>query len=264
MGTLVDYSTDKGVALLTLTDPPVNAYTHEMLKELDACILEARFDDDVHVLVVTGHGDRWFCGGANQQLLKEADPSFRYYFELHASETLARLEATPKLVVAALNGSALDGGFDLALACDLRVSAAGPHQLGMTEASLGLMPGTGGTQRLVRLLGKSRALELLVTAGTLSPERAREAGLVHQVSAAGDAEAFRRAVLDYAHDFCPPARAGLAVGHVKRAVQAGGEMSLEQGVAFEHALQQRLAGSEDAREGLAAALNKRKPHFRGR
>jgi enoyl-CoA hydratase/carnithine racemase len=263
MGTLVDYATDKGVALLTLTDPPLNAYTHELLKELDACILEARFDDDVHVLVLTGHGERWFCAGANQQLLKEADPSFKYYFELHASETLARLEATPKLVVAALNGSALDGGLDLALACDLRVAAAGPHQLGMTEASLGLMPGTGGAQRLVRQLGKSRALELLVTAGTLSPEGARDAGLVHQVQA-GDAEAFLRAVLDYAHEFCPPARAALAVGHIKRAVQAGAEMSLEQGIALERALQQSLSTSEDAREGLAAALHKRKALFRGR
>ena len=104
MGTLVNYATDKGVAILTLTDPPVNAYTHEMMKELDSCILEARFDQDVHVIVITGHGDKYFCAGANINMLSEADEAFKYYFCLHANETLLRLEHTPKLVIAALNG----------------------------------------------------------------------------------------------------------------------------------------------------------------
>src|SRR5258708_16590611 len=115
MGTLVDYATDKGVDLLTLTDPPVNALTHEMFKELDACILEARFDDDVHVIVVTGHGDKYFSAGANPAMLKESDETFRYYFVLHANETLQRLESTPKLVLAAINGHCLGGGFQIPL-----------------------------------------------------------------------------------------------------------------------------------------------------
>ena len=109
MGTLVNYATERGVALLTLTDPPVNAYTHEMFKELDACILEARFDDDVHVVVVTGHGDKYFCAGENIHMLREADESFKYYFCLHANETLLRLENTPKLVIAAINGHCVGG-----------------------------------------------------------------------------------------------------------------------------------------------------------
>ena len=125
MGTLVNYATDKGVALLTLTDPPVNAYTHEMMKELDSCILEARFDDDVHVIVITGHGDKHFCAGANINMLREADEAFKYYFCLHANETLLRLEHTPKLVIAALNGNTMGGGLEIALACDLRVAREG-------------------------------------------------------------------------------------------------------------------------------------------
>jgi enoyl-CoA hydratase/carnithine racemase len=107
MGTLVNYATDKGVALLQLNDPPVNAYTHEMFKELDSCILEARFDNDVHVIVITGHGEKYFCAGANINMLRESDTTFKYYFCLHANETLSRLEATPKLCIAAINGHAV-------------------------------------------------------------------------------------------------------------------------------------------------------------
>src|SRR5512138_2630048 len=146
MSTLVNYSTDKGVALLVLNDPPVNAYTHEMMKELDACILDARFDDDVHVIVVTGHGDKFFCSGANINMLREADASFKYYFCLHANETLLRLEQTPKLCIAALNGHTVGGGLEIALACDLRVARKGNYQIGLPEVSLGVLPGTGGTQ----------------------------------------------------------------------------------------------------------------------
>src|SRR5215470_6847512 len=163
MGTLVNYSTEKGVALLTLNDPPVNAYSYEMFKELDANILEARFDDDVHVVVVTGHGDKYFCAGANVNMLKEADETFKYSFCLHANETLLRLEATPKLVIAALNGHAVGGGLEVALACDLRVARRGAGKIGLPEVSLGVLPGTGGTTRLARLVNKSKAIELMAT-----------------------------------------------------------------------------------------------------
>src|SRR5678810_760945 len=122
MGTLIHYQTDKGVAVLTMTDPPANAYTHEMMKELDSAILEARFDDDVHVLVVTGHGEKFFSAGANINMLREADPSFKYYFCLHANETLLRLEHTPKLCIAAINGHAVGGGLEVALAADMRIA----------------------------------------------------------------------------------------------------------------------------------------------
>ena len=178
MGTLVNYATDKGVAVFTLTDPPVNAYTHEMFKELDACVLEARFDDDVHVIVITGHGDQYFCAGENIHMLKEADESFKYYFCLHASETLLRLENTPKLVVAAINGHCVGGGLEIAMAADIRVARKDAGKIGLPEVNLGVLPGTGGTQRLSRLVGKSKAIELMVTGNTFSFEEAQELGIV--------------------------------------------------------------------------------------
>jgi enoyl-CoA hydratase len=263
MGTLVSYATDKGVAILTLTDPPVNAYTYEMFKELDANILEARFDDDVHVIVITGHGDKYFCAGANVNMLKEADESFKYYFCLHANETLLRLENTPKLVIAAINGHSVGGGFEIALACDLRIARDAAFQIGLPEVNLGLLPGTGGTQRLARLVGKARAIELIVEGENLPVELARAAGLVNKVWQADTHDAFLDRVLDYAHEFCPPGGASMAVGNVKRAVQAGSEMALESGLALERELQQELFRSEDAREGLLAFTQKRKASFRG-
>jgi enoyl-CoA hydratase len=264
MGTLVSYATDKGVAVLTLTDPPVNAYTYEMFKELDANILEARFDDDVHVVVVTGHGDKYFCAGANINMLKEADESFKYYFCLHANETLLRLENTPKLVIAGINGHCVGGGFEIALACDLRVARDGPFQIGLPEVNLGVLPATGGTQRLARLVGKAHAIELIVEGHNLPVEQAHEVGLVHKVWRTDTHEGFVRKVLDYAHEFCPPGRASMAVGNAKRAIQSGGEMTLEGGLALERELQQQLFRSHDAREGLLAFTQKRKALFRGR
>jgi enoyl-CoA hydratase len=264
MGTLVSYSTDKGVAVLTLTDPPVNAFTYEMFKEFDANLLEARFDDDVHVVIVTGRGDRYFSAGANVNMLKEADESFKYYFSLHASETLQRLENTPKLVVAAINGHAVGGGFEVALACDLRIARAGAFYIGLPEVSLGVMPGAGGTQRLARLVGKARAVEHIVEAQNLSVDAALAAGLVHKVWGADTGEAFLGTVVDYAHEFCPPARAPMAVGAVKQAVQSGGEMSLGGGLALERALLHRLFRSNDAKEGLLAFTQKRRATFRGK
>ena len=264
MGTLVNYTTDKGVAVLTLNDPPVNAYTHEMFRELDACILDARFDNDVHVLVITGHGEKYFSAGADINMLREADPTFKYYFCLHANETLNRLEQTPKLVIAAINGHAVGGGFEIALACDLRIARHGTYRIGLPEVNLGVLPGTGGTQRLARLVGQSRALEMIVEAQTFPVDEAFAVGLVHKAWEAEGHEPFMRRIMDYAHEFTPPHRASLAVGKIKRAVQTGGDMTLDQGLALERELQGDLFRSEDAKEGIAAFTQKRKPAFRGR
>jgi enoyl-CoA hydratase/carnithine racemase len=235
-----------------------------MFKELDACILEARFDNDVHVIVITGHGDKYFCAGANINMLKEADPTFKYYFCLHANETLQRLEQTPKLTIAAINGHAVGGGLEVALACDLRVAREGGYHMGLPEVNLGVLPGTGGTQRLTRLVGTSRAIELMVEGTMLTVEQAHALGLVNKVWIAAEHETFMRRVMDYAHEFTPPTRAAAAVGRVKRAVQSGADMSLEQGLALERELQAELFASQDCKEGLAAFTQKRKPIFKGR
>jgi enoyl-CoA hydratase/carnithine racemase len=235
-----------------------------MFKELDACILEARFDDDVHVIVLTGHGEKYFSAGANINMLRETDESFKYMFCLHANETLLRLEQTPKLVLAALNGHCVGGGYEIALACDIRIARAGAFQLGLPEVGLGVLPGTGGTQRLTRLVGKSAAIEILCEGDNIPFESAAEYGLVNKVWQTETHEAFIRKVLDYAHSFTPPHKAAFAVGRIKRAVQSGGEMGLEQGLALERELQQQLFGSQDAKEGLAAFTQKRPASFKGR
>jgi len=258
---LVEYRVEEGIAIIELSDPPANTYTYEMMRQFDDAILQARFDDNVHVLVVTGAGDRFFCAGANIRMLAEVTPSYKYYFCLHANETLNRLENTPKLVIAALNGHTVGGGLEIALACDIRIARKDSGRIGLPEVSLGVLPGTGGTQRLARLLGKARALELMVTGRLMTYEEALEIGLIHHIF---PNENFMAHVLEYARQFLPPRKASRAVGHIKRAVQSGWEMSFHDGLALERELQQLLFQSEDAREGLLAYVEKREPRFQGR
>jgi enoyl-CoA hydratase len=258
---LVDYVVADGVATLILNDPPMNAYTHEMMKDLDDAILEARFDNEVHVIVVTGHGDKFFCAGANIRMLSEVDTTFKYYFCLHANETLLRLEQTPKLVIAAINGHCVGGGLEIAMACDLRIARKDCGKMGTPEVNLGVLPGTGGTQRLARLVGKSVAIQLMVEGETFDIARAEQLGLVNAVIAADSREEFLAGVHEYARKFTPPSKASLAVGRIKRAVQTGAEVGLEQGLAFERELQAELFASADATEGLAAYVAKRAPKF---
>ncbi len=262
----VEYRNADGIALLTLNDPPANTYSYEMMRELDAAILEARMHESVHVIVITGAGDRFFCAGANIGMLKDADPTFKYYFCLHANETLNRLEQTPKLVIAALNGHTVGGGLEVAMAADIRIARQGGGKIGLPEVALGVLPGTGGTQRLARLLGKAKAIELMALGTLLTFEQAHGLGLVNHVwsEAELNGRRFDDAVIDWARQFVPPNRASKAVGHIKRAVQSGLEMGFTEALALERELQQRLFESDDAREGIAANVEKRKPEFTGR
>ena len=235
-----------------------------MMKQLDAAVLRARMDESVHVIVVTGEGGKFFCAGADIKMLTEAEPTFKYYFCLHANETLSRLEQTPKLVIAAVNGHCVGGGLEVALAADLRVARRGAGKMGLPEVSLGVLPGTGGTQRLARVVGKSRAIELMATGELFDFERAHTLGLVNQLFDADTAEGFLEQALQYARRFAAPDRAALAVGRIKRSVQTGAEIPFESALALERELQQLLFQSEDAREGLSAYVEKRKPVFKGK
>jgi enoyl-CoA hydratase/carnithine racemase len=264
-GTKILYRVDNGVGIVTLHEPPANTYSYEMMRELDEAILDARMDNAVHVIVITGSGEKFFCAGATIGMLRDADPDYKYYFCLHANETLNRLEQTPKLVIAALNGHTVGGGFEVAMAADLRIARKDGGKIGLPEVALGVLPGTGGTQRLARLVGKSRAMELLVTGRLMTMAEAAECGLVTE---AWDAErigdrGFLEAVVDYARQFTPPHKASRAVGRIKRAVQSGAEAGFGEGLAIERELQQLLFQSEDAKEGIAANLEKRKPKFTG-
>jgi enoyl-CoA hydratase/carnithine racemase len=266
---LVTFDKDGPIGIVTLNNPPANAYSYELNRALDEAVLAARFDDQVHVIVLTGQGDRFFCAGADIAMLGKVTPGYKYNFCLHANETLLRLEHTSKLVIAALNGHTVGGGLEIAMAADLRVAwrrtGANAKQilLGLPEVTLGVLPGTGGTQRLTRLVGKSRAIELMASGANLSAQEACELGIVNRVIDAADVDEFRAAVLGYALTFAPPARASLAVGLIKRACQSGAEMGLEQGLALERELQQRLFASADSKEGIAAFNEKRHPEFRG-
>ncbi|MGD2135966.1 MAG: enoyl-CoA hydratase-related protein [Gemmatimonadales bacterium] len=258
--TLVEYRVEDGVAIMELNDPPANTYTYNMMRQLEQRILEARMDDDVHVIVLRGKGEKFFSAGANIQMLNEVTPRFKYFFCLHANETLNRLEHTPKLVIGALNGHTVGGGLEIALACDIRIAAKDAGKIGLPEVTLGVLPGTGGTQRLSRLVGKSRSIEMMVTGTLFSFEQAEELGLVNQVL---PSENYWDEVMAYAKQFVPPTRAAKAVGHIKRAVCSGCEVPFESGLAIERELQQQLFQSDDAREGLAAYVEKRTPSFTG-
>src|SRR6185369_10849890 len=245
----LDYEVKDGIALITLSDPPANTYSYEMMQELDRAILDARMDEAAQVIVITGKGEKFFCAGADIQMLANVTPTYKYYFCLHANETLNRLEQTPKLVIAAINGHCVGGGLDVAMAADIRIARKGAGKMGLPEVSLGVLPGTGGTQRLVRIIGKSQAIEMMATG---------------QIFEAETLERFAEMVQDYARQFTTPNKAAHAVGRIKRAVQTGSEVPFESALTLERELQQQLFQSEDAKEGLDAYVNKRKPEFKGR
>jgi enoyl-CoA hydratase len=253
-----------GLALLTLTNPPANGYSYEMMRDLDEAVLTVRMDRTVEVIVVAGAGEKFFCAGADIGMLDRVEPNFKYAFCLHANETLLRLENTPKLVVAALGGHCVGGGLEIALACDMRFARAGSGKCGLPEVALGVLPGTGGTQRLARVLGKSRSIGMMASGELVDFARAHELGLVDEVFEAASDEAFLELVFARVSKFLRPGHSSTAVGLIKRAVQTGAELPLEAGLALERELQMRLFTSEDAKEGIAAFTQKRKAHFEGR
>jgi enoyl-CoA hydratase/carnithine racemase len=258
---LVNFTVTDGVGVIELTNPPANTYSYEMMSQLDAAILKARFDEQVHVILVRGAGDKFFSAGAEISMLNAVTPTFKYYFCLHANETLTRLEQTPKLVIAALNGHTVGGGLEIALACDIRIARKGAGKIGLPEMNLGVLPGTGGTQRMARALPKNKAIELMAEARLMTFEEALDLGLINYVY---ESDTYWDKVMEYARSFCPPNKASKAVGRLKRSVQSGAEVPFSEALAIERELQQLCFQSEDAKEGIAAYTEKRQPVFKGR
>src|SRR5690349_19179784 len=210
---LIKYKVEDGIAIFEMDDAPANTYTHEMMLQFDAAILKARMDEAVHVIVIRGAGEKFFSAGASIPMLTKADPQFKYYFCLHANETLSRLEQTPKLVIAALNGHTVGGGLEIALACDIRIARRNSGKVGLPEITLGVLPGTGGTQRMARALPKNKAIEMMTEGKLISFEEALDLGLINYIY---EPENYWEDVLKYAKSFCPPSKASLAVGRMKR------------------------------------------------
>jgi enoyl-CoA hydratase len=258
---MIEYRLDNGIAVLEINRPPANAYTTELLKELDEAVLNARFDDNVYAIVITGKLEKFFSAGADIKVLRDATPSYKNNFALHGHEVLMRIENTPKIVIAAINGHAQGGGLEIAMACDIRIGKKEGGRIGLPEIGLGVIPGMGGTQRLPRLVGKGRAMELCATGKLIAFEEGLEMGLINHIY---DKENFMDQVMEYARQYIPPNKSSLAVGKVKRAIQTGLGLSLPDGLAFERELLAQAFASEDGNEGVKAFFEKRTAQFKGK
>jgi enoyl-CoA hydratase/carnithine racemase len=246
------------VGYIEINKPKANTYDLQMMRELDEAIEELRFDDNTRAIVLTSKVPGFFSAGADIEMLKKSAPDFKAMFCLHCQETLNKFASTPKIVIAGINGHCVGGGLEIALSCDLRMMAKDSGRIGLPEVTLGVLPGTGGTQRLPRLVGASRALDMMITGKLLNPDEALGIGLVNYVY---PKESFGADLHNYAKALAHgPSR---AVSLIKRSVVEGIELSLTGGLALERELQNRLFITDDAKEGISAWVEKRKPTFKG-
>jgi enoyl-CoA hydratase/carnithine racemase len=246
------------VAWITLDRPPANSYDAGFLEELDGCVGEVA-EAEVAVAVIRSASDKFFSAGADVKAFLERSAEENMVMCRRAHQVLGRFADEAPLFVAAIAGHALGGGYEIALACDIRIAAEGRYRIGLPEVTLGLLPGTGGTQRLPRLIGRGRALELMTTGRTVTPAEAERLGMVDRLVPAGE---FDQAVAELAAGLA--AGAPLAIAAITRVVNDGLERSLEDALERELDELADLFASEDAREGMTAFTGKRKPSFGGR
>jgi enoyl-CoA hydratase/carnithine racemase len=254
----VSLEQNNGIGFIKLNNPPANAYDHSVMVDLDHAIDAARDDPAVRVVVITSDLPRFFCAGADVAALKAGDMCTRASFDLHAHEVLAKFERTPKIIIAAINGHCLGGGLEIALACDLRFMVDEGARIGLTESNLGVIPGTGGTQRLPRLIGLARAIDLMVTGAALTPPEALNLGIVNRLYPAdqllSEVTAYARKIAD---------GPSFAMGAIKLAATQGMSLPLEGALLLERELLNRVFATADANEGMSAFLEKRQPTFKG-
>jgi enoyl-CoA hydratase/carnithine racemase len=248
-----------GVALIHLNRPPANSYDRAFLDALNAAVDEVRWDGAIRGAVLASDlAPRFFSAGADITNFQRSTQQERVMTVLHAHEILLKMERTPKVFVAAIAGHALGGGLEIALACDFRFAAEGEYRLGVPEVNLGLLPGNGGTQRLTRLIGRTRALDMLLSGSPVTPAGAKELGLIDRVFPAEQ-------LLEESIGYMAKLGQGpsLAVGNIKVAAKIGADLPLEGALALEREAVWRLFMSQDAAEGMAAFAEKRAPRWQG-
>jgi enoyl-CoA hydratase/carnithine racemase len=244
---------------VVLDRPPANSYDRSFMEELGAVADDAARDDSIKAVVVRSANERFFSAGADVSVFAKSDMDTQSAFVVCANESIAKFEQMPKVVVAAINGHCLGGGLEIALCCDFRIAAEGAYRIGLPEVTLGLLPGTGGTQRLPRLIGRQKALDFMLRGTTMPPRDALAAGIVDEVVPAGE-------LLDRATERARAYASGptFAIGRIKLATVQGSGMRLDEGLKRERELLIELFKSEDAREGVTAFVEKRKPSYKGK
>jgi enoyl-CoA hydratase/carnithine racemase len=241
------------VSYLTLDNPPANSYDLEVVQRFAADVEDA-IASDARVVIVHSASEKFFSAGADVKKFLDGDVDANMEMIRVSQAAFRRMAAAPQVFIAHIAGHALGGGLEIALACDIRIAAPGGYKLGTPEVTLGLLPGNGGTQRLTRLLGPSRAMHLLLTGSTFGPDEAFERGLV---AALMDEDEVR----EYAERLAAGPK--LAIAAIKRCVHEGGQLPLDEGLALEAELVEQLFRSKDATEGLTAFVEKRNPEFVG-
>ncbi|SRR5581483_3246100 len=254
----VRIETRDGVAIITVDRPKVlNALNAQTVQEINEAFEQARADESVKAVILTGGGEKAFVAGADIGELAKMTPITGKATSEKGQAVFASIERFPKPVIAAINGFALGGGCELALACHIRI-ASDRAQLGLPEVTLGIIPGYGGTQRMARLLGKGKALELILTGDRIPAAEAERIGLVNKVVAA---EELMNVAMEMAKKIA--SRGPLAVRAAIEAVMSGSEMPLDEGFFLEATLFGLLASTEDMKEGMGAFLEKRAAQFKG-
>lgn len=253
----VSFTNEGPIGFITLDKPPANSYDLAFMSEFSEAVDQALVGA-TRVVIVQSANERFFSAGADIKKFTEGDVDANMEMIRVSQEAFRRMAAAPQVFIAYLAGHALGGGLEVALACDIRLAGAGQYKLGLPEVTLGLLPGNGGTQRLTRLIGPSRALEMLISGRSISVEEARQMGLVAHVY---DAEEAQPKVVEYAARLA--SGAALAIASIKRCVYEGGQTTLDEGLVLEAELMEQLFRSKDATEGLTAFVEKRKPEFVG-